>query len=63
LDRKLTETKPVEVAKNKPGVPLAPGREKILKKEKEAQVRKEQLAINEANKPKQRIPRKASKPA
>ena len=45
LDRKLTEAKPAEAApKNKPGVPLAPGRDKILKKQKEDAIRKENNA-------------------
>lgn len=45
LDRKLTEAKPAEAApKHKPSVPLAPGRDKILKKQKEDAIRKENNA-------------------
>lgn len=63
LDRKLTEAKPVEAPKNKPGVPLAPGRDKVLKKEREDKIKQENAAQREASKPKKAAPRKPSKPA
>ena len=42
LDKKLTEAAPVQAApKQKPSVPLAPGRDKVLKKQKEQAIRAE----------------------